>query len=45
MSAAGFASTPEPPYYAVIFTSTRTSIDEGNAGMAVTRAYSGPRSS
>jgi hypothetical protein len=34
MSTAGFASTPEPPYYAVIFTSTRTSIDEGYAGMA-----------
>ena len=31
MSAAGgsFAKTPEPPYYAVIFTSTRTSVDEG----------------
>lgn len=23
------AHTPEPPYYAVIFTSTRTSVDEG----------------
>jgi heme-degrading monooxygenase HmoA len=23
------ARTPEPPYYAVIFTSTRTSVDEG----------------
>jgi heme-degrading monooxygenase HmoA len=23
------AKTPEPPYYAVIFTSTRTSVDEG----------------
>ena len=34
MSAGGFASTPEPPYYAVIFTSTRTLIDEGYAGMA-----------
>ena len=31
MSAApdGFARTPEPPYYAVIFTSTRTAVDEG----------------
>jgi heme-degrading monooxygenase HmoA len=25
----GFAATPEPPYYAVIFTSTRTSVDAG----------------
>jgi heme-degrading monooxygenase HmoA len=25
----GFAITPEPPYYAVIFTSTRTGVDEG----------------
>ena len=23
------ATTPEPPYYAVIFTSTRTAVDEG----------------
>ncbi len=23
------AETPEPPYYAVIFTSLRTSVDEG----------------
>jgi heme-degrading monooxygenase HmoA len=29
MSAGGFARTPEPPYYAVIFTSTRTAVDEG----------------
>ena len=29
MSAAGFAKTPDPPYYAVIFTSTRTTVDEG----------------
>jgi hypothetical protein len=34
MSAAGCARTSEPPYYAVIFTSTRTLIDEGYAGMA-----------
>ncbi len=33
--AAGFARTPEPPYYAVIFTSTRTTADEGYAGVAV----------
>jgi heme-degrading monooxygenase HmoA len=25
----GFAATPAPPYYAVIFTSQRTSVDEG----------------
>ena len=34
MTATRFAPRPEPPYYAVIFTSTRTSIDEGYAGMA-----------
>ena len=31
---AGFASTPEPPYYAVIFTSSRTSVDDGYGAMA-----------
>lgn len=30
----GFAKTPEPPYYAVIFTSTRTSVDEGYGAVA-----------
>lgn len=25
----GFAKTPEPPYYAVIFTSQRTDVDDG----------------
>lgn len=30
----GFASTPEPPYYAVIFTSTRTAVDEGYGAVA-----------
>jgi heme-degrading monooxygenase HmoA len=30
----GFASTPEPPYYAVIFTSQRTEGDHGYAAMA-----------
>ena len=25
----GFADTPEPPYYAVIFTSQRSEVDEG----------------
>ena len=28
------AQTPEPPYYAVIFTSVRTEVDEGYAQMA-----------
>lgn len=28
------ARTPEPPYYAVIFTSTRTEVDEGYGAMA-----------
>jgi heme-degrading monooxygenase HmoA len=30
----GFASTPEPPYYAVIFTSLRTEGDNGYDAMA-----------
>jgi heme-degrading monooxygenase HmoA len=30
----GFAATPEPPYYAVIFTSQRTDGDQGYAAMA-----------
>ena len=34
MSAGGAARTPEPPYYAVIFSSTRTAIDEGYGAMA-----------
>lgn len=29
-----FARTPEPPYYAVIFTSTRTAVDEGYGEVA-----------
>jgi heme-degrading monooxygenase HmoA len=29
-----FANTPEPPYYAVIFTSQRTENDRGYAAMA-----------
>jgi heme-degrading monooxygenase HmoA len=29
-----FAETPAPPYYAVIFTSTRTANDRGYAAMA-----------
>jgi heme-degrading monooxygenase HmoA len=28
------ARTPEPPYYAVIFTSTRTDVEEGYGAMA-----------
>jgi heme-degrading monooxygenase HmoA len=28
------AQTPDPPYYAVIFTSTRTSVDEGYGAAA-----------
>ncbi len=31
---AGFAATPEPPYYAVIFTSRRTDGDNGYADTA-----------
>lgn len=34
MSAPEFASTPEPPYYAVIFTSLRTDEDRGYSGVA-----------
>lgn len=29
------AQTPQPPYYAVIFTSVRTNVDEGYGDMAV----------
>jgi heme-degrading monooxygenase HmoA len=32
--AGGFARTPQPPYYAVIFTSTRTAVDEGYQDVA-----------
>lgn len=31
---AGIAQTPKPPYYAVIFTSTRTAGDNGYGAMA-----------
>ena len=31
---AGFAATPEPPYYAVIFTAQRTESDDGYGAMA-----------
>lgn len=31
---AGFAKTPEPPYYAVIFTAQRTEGDHGYGAMA-----------
>lgn len=30
----GFATTPDPPYYAVIFTSQRTETDDGYEAMA-----------
>jgi len=30
----GLAQTPRPPYYAVIFTSLRTAVDDGYAEMA-----------
>jgi heme-degrading monooxygenase HmoA len=29
----GFAKTPEPPYYAVVFTSQRTAVDDGYGAM------------
>ena len=32
MSGAGIASTPEPPYYAVVFTSRRSSADDEGYG-------------
>ena len=31
---ASLARTPEPPYYAVIFTSLRTAVDDGYGAMA-----------
>jgi heme-degrading monooxygenase HmoA len=31
---AAFASTPEPPYFAVIFTSERTEVDDGYGAVA-----------
>lgn len=34
MSDSGFASTPSPPYYAVIFTAQRTGPDDGYGAMA-----------
>lgn len=34
MSASSFANTPEPPYYAVIFSSRRTEGDQGYGNMA-----------
>lgn len=34
MSTAAFAKTPEPPYYAVIFSSLRTPGDQGYEDMA-----------
>ena len=37
------AQTPKPPYYAVIFTSTRTEINEGYAAMAERMAELAPQ--
>jgi len=34
MNDARFAKTPVPPYYAVIFTSTRTTVDDGYGEVA-----------
>ena len=34
MHSAAFANTPQPPYYAVIFTSLRTEGDDGYGAMA-----------
>jgi heme-degrading monooxygenase HmoA len=34
VSESDFARTPPPPYYAVIFTSTRTAVDEGYGATA-----------
>jgi heme-degrading monooxygenase HmoA len=34
MTAGAFATTPKPPYYAVIFTSQRTSVDDGYGAVA-----------
>lgn len=37
MSDAKLATTPEPPYYAVIFASTRTNEDDAGYGVAAER--------
>ncbi len=37
MSAAGLARTPEPPYYAVIFTSKRAAADDAGYGAVAQR--------
>jgi heme-degrading monooxygenase HmoA len=36
-AATGLARTPEPPYYAVIFTSKRTNADKGGYGVVAQR--------
>lgn len=41
--ATGIAGTPEPPYYAVIFTSKRTDGDRGYAAMAARMVELGSR--
>lgn len=42
-AASGIATTPEPPYYAVIFTSKRTEGDRGYGAMAQRMANLGAR--
>ncbi|HWA86886.1 MAG TPA: antibiotic biosynthesis monooxygenase [Opitutus sp.] len=42
-ASAGIARTPEPPYYAVIFTSRRTEGDRGYAEMAARMVELGSR--
>jgi len=39
----GFATTPEPPYYAVIFTAQRTEGDDGYGAMAKAMAELAPQ--
>ena len=40
---AGFATTPAPPYYAVIFTAQRTEGDDGYGAMAQAMTALAPR--
>ena len=32
------AKTPQPPYYAAVFTSTRTSVEDGYSEMNILRS-------
>jgi heme-degrading monooxygenase HmoA len=41
--ATGIARTPQPPYYAVIFTAKRTAVDRGYADMAARMVDLGSR--